>query len=325
MANQKYPHQSAGKIMASGVPTAKENDTVNDVRKLLVKKTKSFESINYIYVLDNENRLAGVLSIKEVFRSEKEKTIKDLMHKKIVTARSSTDQEKLALLALKNGLKEIPVIDKNGVFLGAVLNDTIMQIVHSEGVENFLRFGGVVTDTPYDDIFKLPITSSIRHRLPWLIAGLFGGVVAAGIISFFEGILSTYIILAAYIPLVVYMSGAVCAQMQAFIIRDLSSGQTLNLKKYLFRQSAIYFPTAIILSIVLYFLSLFLYGSHTISLVLGIALFVAILSSLITGIILPFIFNKLKLDPANASGPMGTIIQDILSIIVYLLIAVAIL
>jgi magnesium transporter len=121
------------------------------------------------------------------------------------------------------------------------------------------------------------------------------------------------------------MSNAVGAQMQSFIIRDLAIDLKLNFFKYLIKQSAILLFIALIISFLLYIISFILYNLTNISLILAIALFLAILTSLITGLIFPFIFSRLKLDPADASGPIATIVQDILSILVYFLIAYLIL
>lgn len=321
MQNGKYPKQSAGKIMTANVPLIYESSLIKDVRGLLIKRAKSLDSINYVYVLDDNKSLKGILSIKEVFGAKSDALVKDIMVTNIIKVRPYTDQEKVAMLALKNSIKEIPVVDKEGVFLGIIENDSIMKILHSEGIENLLLFGGITPDTPYDNLFKLPILTSLKHRLPWLIVGLLGGLAAAGVISRFEEVLSTNLILAAFIPLIVYMSDAVGTQMQAFIIRDLASNQEFKFKNYLLRQSSIVLSSGIILSLLLYLLSLRLYQDMTISIVLALALFVAIFSSLITGLVVPFFFNKIKLDPANASGPIGTIIQDIVSVSVYFLIA----
>lgn len=117
------------------------------------------------------------------------------------------------------------------------------------------------------------------------------------------------------------MSGASCSQMQAFIIRDLAFNPKLKFVQYLFKQSGTTILIGLLTSIILYIVSLGLYGEPMISFVLSIALLFAIASSLLTGIIIPFLFSKMKLDPADASGPIGTIIQDIVSVSVYLLIA----
>jgi magnesium transporter len=319
--NTNHPAESAGHIMVTNVPTIHESATVGDAEQLLLKETKNFAAIDYIYVLDNKKRLAGVIPIKEIFRSPKHIALKSFPTKEMISVRPHTDRERVALLALKHNIKSVPVIDKEDLFLGIVPYDAILGAMHAEGVENILRFGGVSSHGSFDDIFHLPILVSLKHRLPWLILGLLGGIATAAIVGSFEEVLSKNIILAAFIPLIVYMADAVGTQMEAFIIRDLAINPELKLLKYLLRQALIVVLIGLLVSAIMYGISLFLYHDPNISFVLVAALFCAIVSSLITGLIIPYAFEKLHLDPANASGPVATIIQDVLSVIIYFAIA----
>lgn len=321
--DQIHPKESAGRLMVANVPTIEETATVEDVEKLLIKEAKHFETINYIYVLTPQKKLKGVISIREVFLSPKKTAIKELMSKRPISVRAHTDQERVAFLALEHSLKVVPVVNKNDIFLGVVDNDKILEILHTEGVENMLRLGGMtkMKVSRYDNIFTLSIWTSIKHRLPWLIIGLLGGLGAASVVNAFEEVLARNLILAAYIPLIVYMADAVGTQMEAFIIRDLATDPELKLGKYFLRQAWIVILIAGFTGLMLYGISQLLYHDHRVSLVLVIGLFCAILSSLITGLLVPYTFGKLKLDPANASGPIATIIQDVLSILIYFWIA----
>ncbi|MEW6569883.1 MAG: magnesium transporter [Nitrospirota bacterium] len=166
-------------------------------------------------------------------------------------------------------------------------------------------------------LFELPLSVSVKHRIPWLIVGLLGGILAAKAIGFFEGTLTKNLVLAAFIPLVVYMSDAVGTQMEAFIIRDLAVNPRLNFLRYLTKQLQIVILIASIISVILFLASILLYRDFDIGKVLGITLFSAIISSVFTGLIIPYLLSRLKFDPADASGPIATIIQDILSVIIY--------
>jgi len=310
-------------LLTRQVPTVRENAKVADLEKLLLSHVGKFKTINYIYILDAERRLSGVISIRELFRARKNTLVKTLSPRKIITANLHTPPEQIAFLALKNSLKAIPVLDKNKKFLGVVGHKQLLAILDSAAVENLLRFGGVMYSANKDDIFKLSISKSLKHRLPWLVVGLLGGVLASDIVSNFESTLEKNLILAAFIPLIVYIADAVGTQMEAFIIRDLSLRQDFNFIKYFFRQAFIVMILSAILAGLFYTGGLVFYHNHTISLVVALALFCASLSSLVTGLIIPYLFAKIKLDPANASGPIATIIQDILSIIIYFAIATA--
>jgi len=312
-----YPQRTAGRLMVSQVPVIGVGLTVAEVEKLLISETKNFVSINYIYVVDSQRHLVGVLSVKEVFRSPKNSLVKDLMVAQVVSVRAHTDQERAALLALKHNIKEMPVVDKEENFLGIVSSDEIMRILDSEAVENVLRMGGILGNLGLDNVFSLSIGKLLKHRLPWLFFGLLGGLVAAGIVNSYEETLQRNIILAAFIPLIVYMASAVGTQSLAFIVRDIAINPKLNFAKYFFKNVLVTGLISFFVSIGLYFASLFIFHESLVSYTLGVALFLASLSSLFTGLVVPYLFSKLHVDPANASGPIATIIQDIISISIY--------
>ncbi|MDD2757388.1 MAG: magnesium transporter [Candidatus Pacebacteria bacterium] len=320
--NKKYPIDSAGSIMIQDVPMINYDQTIGDVEDMLFRKASDVLTINYIHVIDSAKHLVGIFSIREIFLSHKKTAISKICHKKIISVLPETDKEQVVMLALKNNLKSIPVVDKNNVFLGVIPNNLIIKTLYEEMTEDIMHMSGFSQEGPYGDAeTSLPITNTLKRRLPWLIIGMMGGVLAAGVVGIFEEMLSKYIILAAFIPLIVYMSGASCSQMQAFIIRDLAFNPKLKFIHYLFKQSGITILMGLSTSIILYVISLLLYGEPMISFVLSIALLFAITSSLLAGTIIPFIFARLKLDPADASGPIGTIIQDTISVSIYLIVA----
>jgi magnesium transporter len=309
-------------LIVTNIPSFNENTTIETVISTLLKNINTYETIDYIYITDNLKHLKGVISIKELLKLEKNKTLNEYTNRKIISARIHTEQERLSMLALKNNLKEIPIIDKEDRLLGVVTYDEILAIMHKEGVDNILKFGGVInSENLFDDISSMPIILSIKHRIPWLILGLIGGLLMAGIINRFEDVLSKNLILASFIPLIVYMSSAVGTQMQSFIIRDLALKPDLKLANYFLKQTTVVMLIGIIISTMIYVITYFTYKSPQLSVVFFIAFVCAITSSLFTGIIIPYLFKKANMDPANASGPIATIIQDTLSVIIYFTIA----
>jgi len=186
--NQKiYPPDSAGRRMIKEVPLAFPEERIFDVKKMLFEKMKELETINYIYVVDKEKKLVGVFSIKEVFRKPEETKVREIMQTKIVRAHPYTDQEKVAILALTHNLKSIPVVDRDGRLLGVVPPDIILEILHSEHIEDILRLTGVQNSVYFPArVMKVPAGILAKARIPWLIVGLFGGIFAAQIANFFE-------------------------------------------------------------------------------------------------------------------------------------------
>lgn len=309
--------ETASQLMTSNIPTIHGHAKVADVEELLLKNTKKFETINYIYVVDDKGKLTGVISIKEIFRSPKSKLIKELLPKEVISARSHTDTERVAFLALKHNIKSVPVVDKDGILLGVVPADAILKILDKESVENLLKFGGITNPNSFDNILSISVIKSLKHRLPWLLLGLLGGIFVAGIISAFSEVLLENVILAAFIPLILYMASAVSTQTEIFIIRDLSVNPEISFREYFLKQLSVITLISIATSSLVFVGGILIYQEFLISLTIAIALLISITSAVLTGLGIPFLFKKLKFDPANASGPIVTIIQDALSIFIY--------
>lgn len=308
--------------MINNVPTALNDFTIGETKKLFYQNLNNYETINYVYIVNNTHKLKGVISLRDLLRLPDRTKIDEAMIPDPQTVHPYTDQEKVAYKAMKSNLKSMPVVDKGHKFLGIVPSDTILTITYAEAQENLLRFAGVQPQTATsDDIMNLPVKTSLLHRLPWLFIGLLGGLLGASIITNFKTTLEENLILAAFIPLVVYTASAVGMQMQAFYIRDIVINPKFNFSHYFKRQLSVVILLAIIISISLWTIAFGIYQEFTLAAILGIALFATVLSSLITGLIIPYLFNKINLDPANASGPIGTITQDIISLTIYLTIA----
>ncbi|MBU1130854.1 magnesium transporter [Patescibacteria group bacterium] len=322
---KKYPPETAGRLMIGNVPTVSPDDTISKIEELLLKRVKEFETINYIYVVLKNGKLAGVISIKDILRQPKSAKVSQVMIKDLIVAHPYTDQEHVANLALQNNIKAVPVADKDNIFLGVVPSDTILKVVYQEASEDILGLAGMtnfkMARRGLDDTMKLSIFTLLKHRLPWLIIGLFGGLLTAKIIGLFEYTLEKNIILASFIPLIVYMGGATLAQTQAFLIRDMALNPALKFGKYFLKQLLVIFFIAIFASVIMFGFGLLIYKNLFIIQIIASALFAAIISSIFTGLAVPYFFNKLKMDPANASGPIATIIQDLLGVTLYFLIA----
>jgi magnesium transporter len=264
----------------------------------------------------------GVFSIKDVFQKPYETKISDILTSDIVKAHLHTRQEKVALLALKNNLKAIPVVDKENIFLGVVPSDVILEILHNENVEDALLGAGIHK-------FKDPVVSIIhasaflhfKKRLPWLVLGLVGGTLAAFIVNAFTEILKIQLILAAFIPSIVYIADAVGAQTQTLYIRSLAIDNKLNFKKYVLREIRVGLSLALVLAAIMGAVGLLWYQVPLLGLVLALSFFSTIVIAVIVAILLPSLFLKLKLDPAITSGPFATIVRDISSLLIYFLIA----
>ena len=321
ITEKKYPKNSAGALMTNKVPIAFLTSTIFEVEKYLKIKKDKLESINYIYTVDRDGILKGAVSIKEVFRQGKHRKLEEFIEGELISVGPYTDGERVANLALKNNIKSVPVVNKDGKFLGVVLSDTILEIAYREIHDDLSRLAGIENSDSNHHTDEVSVFSSLKNRLPWLVIGLLGGFLMSKVITSFETTLAENLILASFIPLIVYIGSAAQTQIGYFIVRDLAFNPKLNFLVYTFRQFKITLLIGLGLSVLVFFSVFLFYADFAIALVLALAVFLAILSSIITGVLIPFIFQRLKLDPASASGPIATIIQDLISILVYLLVA----
>ncbi len=321
MNNKKFPNESAGGKMIKAVPIAYSEQRILDVKNMLFEKMKELETINYIYVINKKEELIGVFSVKEIFRSPEQTKVREIMEKNIIKVRPHTDQEKIAISALENNLKSIPVVDKNNKFLGVIPSDIILDILHSENIEDFLKMVGI--NSPLQKISKGSSLFLAKIRIPWLALGLLGGIFAAKIVDFFETPLKAHFILAAFIPLIVYTADAVGTQTETLFIRSLVIDSRFGVGRYLLREIKTGLIMGLFLGLLISLISVFWFSSpYFIGLILGISLFFTILVSILIGVFIPWLLQKFKKDPAIGSGPFGTIIRDILSLVIYFLITV---
>lgn len=312
-----HQKETAGKIMTKNVPVIGIEENIARVEKVLIEKSGFFDSINYVYVVNERGKLAGVISVKEIFRQKKAVKIKDIMITDLVIARAGTDQERVVYKALEHNIKAVPVVDKFGYFLGVVPSDDILRVLYRETQEDFFQMAGIINPRgSLDSVMSIPAYKSFLRRFPWIFIGLFGGVFMARIIGVFEEEISRNVILAFFIPLVVYVASAVSNQMSTFIIRDLAINN-INFLKYFLKNFFVAILMALASSISFFIINLIIYSNNEMGLIISVAIFFTILSALFTGLLVPFALSKLKTDPANASGPFGTIIQDILSVLIY--------
>ncbi len=317
----RFPKGAIGRDILKAIPTSRPGSTVAEVVKGLSKRAVEFDTLNYVYVIDGNRKPLGVLSIKELMRAKPSQKIKEVAREKVVAVHPYTSKERAAMLAIRHNIKQLPVVDKNGVLVGVFGSDDVISTLHEQHVEDILYFSGV---TPIQGqikaILKAKVGQLVRMRMPWLIVGLAGGIAATFVISFFESALREIIALAFFIPVIVYMGDAVGHQTQLIFIRSLGS-EDMNLKTYLLRELAVDFVIGVFSAIGLLILIEVWLGSPIAASIVGLTMFINVFKAGIIAIGIPLLLFKLKKDPALGSGPFTTTIQDLLSIIIYFLIA----
>ena len=301
------------------VPTILPDQTIRQALSL-VRSKNNWNTINYIYVLDTGGHLVGVVSIKELLRAKDTTVIKKIMTKDPIGVTDSASQQRASAQAIKCNIKAIPIL-KTGtkIFLGVIGTDKILHTLHKERVEEFLRFSGIAKQHPIVDISKAKTLKLVKLRLPWLLIGLIGGMLGAFLISRFELTLKKEIATAFFIPVVVYISNAVSTQTQALLIRLLSSQKVKGLL-FLKKEINVSFILAVVSALTISAFSWFWLGAPLIAMAVFLAIILSTLSAVLIAIAIPSILYTFKKDPALGSGPFATAIQDVLSILIYLLV-----
>ena len=321
-----YPRHTAARRAITEVPLAQKNETVKSVLHRLRSPAEELKMTDYVYVVNHKMVLEGVVSLRDLLRHSEDTKLGMLMKKNIVAVSPETHQEKAADLAVKHNIKAIPVV-KRGKLLGVVPMRQILLILNRALREDVLTFAGIhKAHLQYENTLAVPLFKGILHRLPWLLVGLVGISMAAGFISLFEAVLEQYIILAFFIPAILYMAAALGIQHQTLFVRDLAiMGKELRLRSYVLKQMLIGSLLAVVVGLTMLLIVNLFWKESFIALVIALAMFLALLASSFTSLAVTFIINKLHLDPALGSGTLATIISDVTSIVIYFAVSFALL
>lgn len=306
-------------LFTRAVPTFSSTDTASSVLSEIQAKIASYESVDYVYVLDGST-LVGVFSIHELFSAKPTAVVADFMIREVAYVHANTDRAHIAQLALAQSIKAVPVVDDRVGFVGVVLADTVLQILNEEHTNYQYKATGIRSKATHRHT-DLPILDQVKARAPWLLIGLFGGLAGAAIVQFFEQSIKEQVFVAAFIPAIVYLADAVGNQAEMLVVRALGREKRFAIFHYLFREWGVTIILSILLGATMSLLSYVWLHDYLLSLVLGLAIVVTTLFSVTFTVILPWVLKKLSFDPAVASGPIATVICDISSVSIYLVIA----
>ncbi|PCJ16655.1 MAG: magnesium transporter [Candidatus Cloacimonadota bacterium] len=308
-----YKEDSAGGVMEKDLVDFFPHITVLKALELLRAQFEPSDFISYIYITNKEQKLLGVLSLKELILSSTESTLQEIMKTNIISVSIEDDQEKVAHLASKYSLFAIPVLNKKQQLVGIVTPADIQEIIQEEHQEDLYKMAGLTEDS---DQSISPLKGAI-YRFPWLLATVIGGLIAAEIIET-QGQIE-FMWLLSFSPLILGLAGNIAIQTSTIIIRNLSIHQFDDeiSWKYYIKEAFTGLILALLCGLTLSLLISFIRGNSVHGITLGISLFAVILISLATSILIPLGFNKLKIDPAIASGPFVTTFIDVCGLFIY--------
>lgn len=308
---------TAAELMTSAVPRARPGDTVGSVQAAL--RSAQLQEASHVYLLDDVARLIGQVPIETLLTAESGSPLGSLRGEPPVEVRPEDSAETVALLAVERHEADVAVIDNERRLLGAIPIGRLLALLHEEHVDDLLRLGGVGTAHPVPTHMDGTFVA-FRARMPWLILGLAGGMLAGGVARLFEASLQREIALAFFLPLVVYMADAVGTQTETVLVRALAYGR-VPLSTQLLHEGMVGVLIGVTIGI-LASAGLLLWDPHSpVALVVAITLAVTAVVATLVASLLPLGLARLGADPALASGPIATVCQDVLSVAVYLGIA----
>jgi magnesium transporter len=273
------------------------------------------ETIYYTYVVDEDKRLVGVISLRDLIISEEDWLISDVMNERVVSVSVGEDQEEVARMVRDYDFLALPVVDFQNHMLGIITVDDIMDVMEEEASDDYSKLAAISDiDSPEENAF-----SSAKKRLPWLIILLFLGSITASLIGSFEEALNKLAILATFIPLIAGMAGNSGTQALAVAVRGIATGEFEKQGKWrmLLREAVTGIITGVSCGILITFIVYIWQGNLFLGILIGLSILAALIVATLAGSFVPLIMHRFNIDPAVASGPFITTINDIISILIY--------
>jgi magnesium transporter len=310
-----YEEKTAGSIMTTEFVSIYQTQTAKQTMELLKEQAPDAETIYYLYVLDEVKRLVGVVSLRDLIIAEEKTLIEEIMSEKIVAVSVAKDQEEIAQMMRDYDFLALPVVDFQDHLLGIITVDDILDVMEEEASEDYSRLAAVTdTERAADNAFI-----SAKKRLPWLIILLFLGMLTASLIGRFEDTLDQVAILAIFIPLIAGMAGNTGTQALAVAVRGIATGDygKQGKTRLVFREAGTGLITGTVCGIVITLVIYLWQGDIFLGLLVGISIMATLIVATLAGSLIPMLMDRLHIDPAVASGPFITTINDIISILIY--------
>ena len=309
-------HETVGAHLVASVLRARPDERVGEVLKRLAEEKPS--SLELLLATDEHGRLVGAAPLARVIALEPDAPLDKVLQRDFPHVRPNSDQERAASLALHHGVDALPVVDAEGCVLGVMPSQAIMQVLRREHVEDLHVLAGIQRETSQArHAIEDPPMRRVRHRLPWLLAGLGGAAVATAAMAGFEATLKAHVAVAFFVPAIVYLADAIGTQSEAVAVRGLSLTRS-GIANLLGGELRTGMAIGTLLGLLSFLPVWFFFDSLRLAAAVTVAIFAAGTVAAALGLALPWWLARLGRDPAMGSGPLATVVQDILSLLVYL-------
>ncbi len=311
-----YDEDTAGGLMAKELIKVKENWSIPTCLRSMRRQAEEVDEIYYVYVVDNDGVLKGTLSLKKMLLGPSEAKVQDIYNSDVISVRVDAHSEEVSNIMDKYDLVALPVVDAVGRLMGRITIDDVVDVIREEAEKDYALASGITGDVePSDSVWLLT-----RARTPWLLIGLFGGLLGSRIVGSFVGVLEIYPQLAFFMPLIAAMGGNVGIQSSAIVVQSLAAG-TMGLDspwRNLMKEFGVALLNATLLAALAFVYNTVIGSSEALTLTVSGAMFSVVVFAALFGSIVPVVLNKIKIDPAVATGPFVTTLNDIIGMAIYL-------
>lgn len=314
----RYPKDTAGAIMTTEFFALSEDTTAQEAIRRLQQATDA-EMVFYIYVVDKDEHLVGVLSLRQLLTVPPYTPLKNIMTREVLRVSVDMDQEEVARQVARYNLLAIPVVEKDNTLVGIITVDDVVDVIREEATEDMLKMAGATEDA----LLKSSSLKAARLRFPWLFTNLAGGLISGAILWYFRLTIQEVVAIVSFIPVIAAMGGNVGLQSSTLIIRGLATGgiELADLWSVCSRELRIGIVLGLACGLLLTLAGWIWHGHWVLGLVVGASLAMAFLVSTSMATVMPIVLKRLGVDPAVAAGPFVTTANDITGITIYLALA----
>ena len=316
-----YVEGSAGALMSSNYVTLPEHFTIDEAIQMIRTLSTQQDTLYAMYVVDTNNKLIGVISLREIVQAAPDQRIEHVMSREVITGHVFDDQEEIAKSLAYYDFIALPIVDDDEHLLGIVTYDDAMDILRDEATEDIYK-SGAVKPIEQQSIKTAPIFSLYSSRVFWLVILVFGSLLSSFGIAHYEDIIAQHIVLVFFLPLLVGSGGNAGSQSATLMVRAMATGD-VEFKDWfslLGRESLVALCLGATMALAVSILG-YVRGDIMVAIVLAISMIGIVMLGCLIGMSLPFILKKLNLDPASASAPLVTSICDATGVVVYLFVA----
>ncbi len=321
----EYPEDTAGGLMQTELLAVPGDNTINEAIEELRKVADELGDVHNIFVVDKNNRLIGVLPLRDLLLNKGDAVIKDVLEAQApVSVMAAADQEEVAELFKRYDLVSLPVVDESDKLIGRILVDDIVDVLEEEASEDIIKMAGGHEEALTQTYSAMEMA---QFRLPWLGASLIGGLATGALLWQFKITLSEALALVAFIPVVMGLSGNVGSQSSALVIRGVATGRisVASFGWYLVKELKIGLALGLICGAVAGLAAYGWHGSQILGIIVAVSLFASIALAALMGACIPLLFRWANIDPAIAGGPIVLAINDISGLLIFFAVANALL